>query len=341
MEFDATAGLVFAPAEQGIPSFHPQNGQQKVSQNNPHILSWGWMNNSSVGLLNYPRWEVNSATVFFVKDAAILWFAIFLSVACLLHSAYIRGRSWPTTRIWTDLASCMLLCQCICFLSCFNGRCDLYWTTIVNNILGNSVFGMICQTCDNYQTFVRFELLIGRENLTNRHRYAAFLYYIVMLDLTWILFPTVLPYWYDLNTPIWIDAAALWAGWITLGAFAAYDVFYLTWVLLLIFQNEQDLAAKQSPAMLNMKRKFDSLSSRQLSELVFRNSDRVESIDAPKHATFIAPVFFSFSPSLLFFFHPLSLVLVFLYPPMPTFSSLQTCMSNSQVGDAGHYAHDV
>ncbi len=196
--------------------------------------------------------------MFFVKDAPTLWFGIGLSIVCLVHSAYIRGRSWPTTRVWTDLASFALLCECICFLSCFNGRCNLWTTTMVNNVVGNSVFGLICQTCDNYQTFLRFQLLIGRDSVSDRHRWLVFFYYFIMLDMTWFLFPTLFPLWYDQNTPVWIDAATLWAGWIDLAAYVSYDLFYLTWVLLLIFENENDLVVKQSPTMLNLKRKFAS-----------------------------------------------------------------------------------
>ncbi len=58
-------------------------------------------------------------------------------------------------------------------------------------------------------------------------------------------YQTVLPFWYDLNSEYWSNILTIWAGFVELGAFIAYDVFYLGWVVVLIYQNERDVLLTQ------------------------------------------------------------------------------------------------
>ena len=48
--------------------------------------------------------------------------------------------------------------------------------------------GLVGWLLDDRQTCLRLELLAGPDDVSRAHRYAAFVYWIIFLDLTWMPF---------------------------------------------------------------------------------------------------------------------------------------------------------
>ena len=199
--------------------------------------------------LENPVWACNSAILGLqtVTDMSVAYGLMAVSVAVLIHSAYMRGKLFPVTRIWTDVAATCCFFSCICLLQCkWSQDCSITKTGVLNNVLGLALFGSPIQIADNYLVFNRWTLVAGVDNISKLHKALACTYVFFLLFFNWIPPYTVLPFWYDMNSDYWANMQLIVSGKLYFAAYIVYDVFYLGWLSYLLYINEQASASTQS-----------------------------------------------------------------------------------------------
>ena len=173
------------------------------------------------------NWSTRSPLLELTPDQMpLLIFSIIFGSVIIIHSCYLNGSRYNEIRIITDIASISMIGSATCFLSCINSNCSLFTETITNNILANSFFGLICQSCDNYITFERYNKIVGKTSTT--HKIITFIYWIVFLCLTWLPMFTVFPIWFDQNAEIWVFVDSIVLNYINFTAYILYNTFYIT-----------------------------------------------------------------------------------------------------------------
>ena len=125
------------------------------------------------------------------------------SQADSLLSLLAPGPLWTMVRIVTELACLSCSSLAILFLQCLDYTCSDLKRAILYNAVGNCFFGLIAQTCDNYITFQRYHVIVGKTS--KLHRILVILWYIVFLFLPWWPFYLILPIWYDQNSKLFIN----------------------------------------------------------------------------------------------------------------------------------------
>ena len=111
-------------------------------------------------------WTSNSVPIKFDINGGqagfgTIWGGLAIGVICLAHSAYVRRKTWPVTRIWSDVASVSLICQCIAFLVTQYVSMTPGTMAFVNNVVGNVWCGLPGQLSDNC-TFMPLALALCR-----------------------------------------------------------------------------------------------------------------------------------------------------------------------------------
>jgi len=158
-----------------------------------------------------------------------------LGIFVIIHSVYLHGlKPYTAVRLCAELCALALIGEAACFYSCLANTCTLDEGTILYNLLGNAVFGLICQCCDNYLTFARYAVVAG--GATRLHHMLAFAYFFVLLTLSWWLFFTFLPFGYDMNSAYWTYMQLVFPTWLNFISYIIYDVFYVGAVIVKIVQ---------------------------------------------------------------------------------------------------------
>lgn len=130
-------------------------------------------------------------------------------------------------RIVSEIASMSLALEAIVLLQCVDGVCSTTKQAALYNIIGNCFFGLIIQTCDNYMTFQRYNVMV--KGVSRLHACIAFLWYLVVLTISWLPFSSILPIWYNQNGDYWMHIESI-GNYIDFAGYCAYDLFYLVQV---------------------------------------------------------------------------------------------------------------
>ena len=162
------------------------------------------MNVTDDYVLTNVDWATRSP-MFVLTSSALpeIYFCIAFGFALILHSWYINRFKWNMVRIVTELACLSCSSLAILFLQCLDYSCSDLKRAILYNAVGNCFFGLISQTCDNYITFQRYHVIVGKTS--KLHRILVILWYIVFLFLPWWPFYLILPIWYDQNSKLFIN----------------------------------------------------------------------------------------------------------------------------------------
>jgi hypothetical protein len=188
------------------------------------------MNHTADDITNI-NWATRSPSLAFTdEEKPLLLFSAGIGIFMIIHSWIINGFRYKRVQIISELASITMVGSAACFLSCLNDDCSLVTHTVVNNILANCFFGLICQSCDNYLTFERYNRIVGKT--TSLHKNTAFTYWVVLLFLTWYPFYTVLPVWYDQNSELWVFIGGTVFNYTNFAAYVFYNMYYLVSVCL-------------------------------------------------------------------------------------------------------------
>jgi len=190
-------------------------------------------------------WPSNSNVIEFVDGTEMFWGGIAVSVFVLVHSFLIHGSKYHLVRILTELVAISVLSESALFLSCYSpSSCTSLKQAVLYDFFGNAVFGLVCQACDNYLTYYRYDIVCG--GTTRRHKIFAFSYCLVTLYLSWWPFFTIFPFFFNMNDPEWIDAQLIVSTWLEYAAYILYDLVYLILLLRKLGETEQAVLVSSS-----------------------------------------------------------------------------------------------
>lgn len=164
-------------------------------------------------VLNYPS-----------SSLPTIYFSIALGFGMVIHSWYLNRWKWTMVRIVSELASLSLAGAAICFLQCIDSSCPVFDQAVIYNAVANCVFGLIAQTADNYLTFQRFQVVIGKVSTT--HKVIAFNWYLFLLVFSWWPFYSILPVWFDMNGALWANISFICGGYLNFSAYIVFNLYH-------------------------------------------------------------------------------------------------------------------
>jgi len=189
---------------------------------------FGWA--SRAPLLIYPE-ESRPLLIWCIVQGLLLF-----AHSAFFHRGFGKG-TWNRVRVVADLASLGLMAEASTFLYCAaetgavgvgGGHCSTLQAAGIVQVVGCSIFGMLVQTCDNYITFERYQIVCDRGNSSKLHKVTAFLYYFILLDLTWWPFSWFWNIWFDMGSDTWIEAQGIFAAWLNFASYVVFNLFYLS-----------------------------------------------------------------------------------------------------------------
>ena len=187
-------------------------------------------------------WASRAPVLIYPEDARpLLIWCICQGLLLFTHSAFYHGgfakHTWNRVRVVADLASLGLMAEASTFLHCSaqagglgvgGGNCSTMRAAIIVQVIGCSIFGMLVQTCDNYITFERYQIVCDRGKSSLLHKIIAFTYYFVLLDLTWWPFSWFWNIWYDMSSDEWVGHQNTFAAWTNFVSYVIFNLYYLS-----------------------------------------------------------------------------------------------------------------
>lgn len=217
---------------------------------------------SSISQTIAETWSYNSLQLSYAGGEDLCIVALIFGGVVLLHSFYLHRFKFHTVRICSDLAALSMMAEASLFYSCLAQNCSTGQVAIRYNFSGNAVFGLICQLCDNYITFARYSIVSG--GASTIHGIFAFLYVFIFLVLSWWLFFTIFPFFYDMNSDEWIYWQLVFATWVNFITYLVYNFSYLALVIRIILQIQSSTTIPNE-----RKRKLTALSIRAMCHTCF------------------------------------------------------------------------
>ena len=151
-------------------------------------------------------------------------------IGCLIlvHSFYLHRLNWNIVRICSDLCALGLLGESVVFYLICNRQGTLTDDSekILYDLVGNAFFGALCQLTDNFITFKRFEVVSGN-NVSTTHKVLSCVFVFTTIFLSWWLFYTILPFFYDMNSPQFEHIQFVLSACLNSVCYLSYDLFYI------------------------------------------------------------------------------------------------------------------
>jgi len=122
--------------------------------------------------------------------------------------------------------------------------------------------GLVIQLIDNYLTFSRYDIVVG--GTSTAHKVLAGSYVLLLNTMSWWLFYTIFPFFYDQNSLAWTNAIIIFASWVDFACYAAFDIFYSGAVVFIIFSTRLKLgssARARDLSLLGIRALFHTLFS--------------------------------------------------------------------------------
>lgn len=119
-----------------------------------------------------------------------------LSSFILVHSFYLHRFKRSSVRICNDIAASSTLTICLLNLQCIN-LCSVFDNAMIINIGVNAICGVCICLSDNYMTFKRYDVVVGRTS--TQHKILALLYVIFISLGSWWPFYTIIPFVRNMN----------------------------------------------------------------------------------------------------------------------------------------------
>ena len=191
-------------------------------------------------------WVENSvsAVVLIGNFTKLLYFAIALSAAIIIHSWTIHKFKFRILRICTEVAAWSTILQCALYLYCTDmeatddyvgNSCSARLSAYLMNAVGTGLASTLIQMCDNYVIFHRYVVITGDKSLV--HRVLVGIFVLVFLYATFWPFITFLPWLINMNTPFNTDLMNVYMyQYIFFPSYILYDVFYTSFVIHKLYQ---------------------------------------------------------------------------------------------------------
>jgi len=207
------------------------------------------MSNSSVKIYYpYGNWIDNSlgpeivdiGTVDFVR---LNYAVIALSSFILIHSFYLHRFKWSIVRICNDVAAVSVLAMCLLYLQCIN-TCSVFQSAMIIDFGVNAIFSCLVQITDNYMTFKRYDVVVGKTS--SRHRVLVLLYVVLNLYGCWWPFFTIIPFARNMNNDDSVELYTYSQLYWNFPTYVAYDLFYDSLLVYKIYTIRQNSVVNAS-----------------------------------------------------------------------------------------------
>jgi len=166
----------------------------------------------------------------------------------LLHSFYLHKKTWKVVRICNDVAALSLIFESLCCLDCIWHTCALKEQVVMFAGIANSWFGLVIQLCDNYLTFARYAI-VATGGVSRLHVIGAALWVFFTLCMSWWEFYSILPFFYNMNSPVW-SGLTFDGNYLNVSGYLMYDCFYLS-LLIRFLSNAKKVVSASSDKYTN------------------------------------------------------------------------------------------
>ena len=159
----------------------------------------------------------------------LCWTNVAVSGFVLVHSFLLHGFKYNSVRTQTDIAAAASISSVIVLLRALQHPTRLQWAVLFD-LFYNGVLSAVVQLCDAYMFYYR---LMAVTKLSLTQRFLIQLYIWTLLILPWLPSQTVIPFFYNTNTPLYGHYSGILLNLVTVATILYNFYFTLRFMLIL------------------------------------------------------------------------------------------------------------